>query len=532
MNRKNKLSVILLLTIVWGGKSFLYAQPDQKKSPGADKVPVEVIVAGRSDISSSLKATGTVEAYLKAAVSAQVGGEVTRVYTKEGEMIAKDAPLIQIDDYTLKLQLGRAEANFIGMKSGYEYIKQIAVLQVETRLKQARAGAAAALAQYEYAKNIAETALNTKLKQAKANRDIAAARLKQLKSGARPEEREQVLAARNSAQANYDNALNNFKRIKKLFAQGAVSNQRYDDAKTREEAAEAQLTTAIEAWNLVEKGARDEDVDSAEANLRQAQAAYELVKKEVDSQSWEKDIALARSAWEKAEANRILAEKQLDSRAYEADIRQAEARYKDARANLKILQRQVERALLRAPFAGIVHDRQVEVGETVSPGRPLINVIQLSKVKVASAIGEISASRLSLGQSVRVTIDAYNGREFTGRITEISPAVDSNSRTVALKVELDNPDNLLKPGMFARLSVELARHEKVIVVPKDVLVAKDGRQYVYLVRNGKAVAREVEVGLESGDSWEITSGLEEGDTVVYIGQSGLSDGKDVVIVNK
>ena len=497
-----------------------------------DSVPVEVVKVKRSNIASNLKATGTVTAYLEATIAAQVGGEVQKVYVDEGQSVKKDAALLKTDDYTISLQRDRAEANAIGMKSGYEYTKRIAVLQVETRLKQAQASANAAKAQYEYAKNIAQLAFEAKHAQAKAARDTAAARLKQLKSGARPEERLQIKANLNSAQANYDNVLKNYERIKKLFAQGAVSSKQHDDVKTAHEAAESSLKNATSSWNLAVKGGRDEDVAAAEAALSQAEANLKLVTEELNTKSWEKEITLARSNHEQAAAQLELSENELKARAYEADIRRAEARDKDAMANLKIIQRQVDQTEVRAPFSGVAYGRLVEVGEMVAPGQPLIKVMQTDKVKITSSIGETNAAMLRLQQNVLISVDALPGKTFNGQIIELSPAIDQLSRTISLKVEVANPDALLKPGMFARLEIELEQREQALVIPKDTLIKDKDLEYVYTVEGDKAVMKKVTLGLSTKDSFEVTSGLTEGENVVFIGQSNLSDGKKVMIVNR
>jgi Cu(I)/Ag(I) efflux system membrane fusion protein len=176
---------------------------------------------------------------------------------------------------------------------------------------------------------------------------------------------------------------------------------------------------------------------------------------------------------------------------------------------------------IRSPVAGTVIARNVVAGAAVSPGAPLFEIADLSRVWALVDVFERDASRLRVGQKATLELAAYPGERFAGRVQFLSPTVNPQTRTLRVRLEFANragPGGLkLRPGMYGDVSLELPSRAG-LVVPSEALVDTGERQYVFLARaGGRFEPRLVRVGARAGDRVEIADGLAEGDTVVTTG---------------
>jgi HlyD family secretion protein len=242
--------------------------------------------------------------------------------------------------------------------------------------------------------------LQIQLEQAEGGVGFAEAQLELLLKGARIEDIRQAEAALKQAEANLKLARENRDRIHVLFEKAAATPQQNDDAETRLAVAVAQHGAAQQALEKLIKFARPEDIKSAQARLDQAVAARDLLKKTISD------------------------------------------------------------ATIVSPQSGIVTTKITEQGEYVGPGTPLVTIADLSRVHLNIYITETELGKVRLGQEAEVTIDSYPGRVFTGRVIFISPEAEFTPKNVQtkeervklvyrVKVEIPNPENILKPGMPA-----------------------------------------------------------------------------------
>jgi membrane fusion protein, multidrug efflux system len=155
--------------------------------------------------------------------------------------------------------------------------------------------------------------------------------------------------------------------------------------------------------------------------------------------------------------------------------------------------------------------------------------VDISLVRLVVNLVERDLRRVSVGASGAVDVDAYPGETFSGRIARIAPVLDPATRTAEMEIEIPNPTKRLKPGMYARVRLMTEGRTDALVAPKSAIVDVSGRRGVYLVEDGRAVFRQVEVGIEEADRIEITSGLTEGEAVVFIGASSIRDGDPVLL---
>ena len=175
-----------------------------------------------------------------------------------------------------------------------------------------------------------------------------------------------------------------------------------------------------------------------------------------------------------------------------------------------------------APFAGTVIEKKATLGELASPSEPLFSVADLSRVWIQADLPESALAKVRIGANAKVTVPAYPGEVFSGRVGHIGAALDKDTHTVAARIEVANADGRLKPEMFATASIEVAGTEReAISLPDAAIVLMDGRPTVFVYAQGAYEAREVEPGERSGGRTVLKSGLMAGDQVVTSGSYAL-----------
>lgn len=186
-----------------------------------------------------------------------------------------------------------------------------------------------------------------------------------------------------------------------------------------------------------------------------------------------------------------------------------------------------ENTILVTPISGVVTARNYDPGD-MTGALPIVTVAQVNPVKIIINVPESELSKITKGMPASITFDTYGDEVFEGHITMVSPTVDVNSRTFGVEIGLSNKDNKILPGMFGRVKLELGSANHV-VVPDRAVVKQPGsaNQYVYVYHNGKVSYNQVELGQRLGDTYELLSGVEPGDSVVVTGQTKLAGGMAV-----
>lgn len=208
-----------------------------------------------------------------------------------------------------------------------------------------------------------------------------------------------------------------------------------------------------------------------------------------------------------------------------SDFDQIEMGIKVSKAQLENLERNT---YLRSPIAGVVSARNYDQGDMYTMAQPLFTVQQIVPVKMLVAISEADYSKVKVGIPVEVTADALPGKTYTGKVVRIHPTIDAMSHTFAVEVSVPNNNRELRPGMFVRTKVNLGSGSNIVV--PDMCVVKQqgsGQRFVFVVKDGVAVQKPVELGVHFGDRYEILSGLEEGEKIITKGAATLKEGTKV-----
>lgn len=215
----------------------------------------------------------------------------------------------------------------------------------------------------------------------------------------------------------------------------------------------------------------------------------------------------------------------------QSDFETAELGYKVRKTNYQNL---LENTILRTPITGFVTARNFDQGDMFSMSAPLFTVQQVVPVKLLVGISESEYTKVKKGMSVAIKADALPGRSFTGKVERLYPTIDAATHTFRAEVHVANTDRVLRPGMYARVTVNYG-HNHSIVVPDLCIVKQEGtgQRFVYLLKADNTVSYvPVTLGRHIGMEYEVLEGISEGDQVVYKGQAALKDGVKVVVLNK
>jgi len=187
-------------------------------------------------------------------------------------------------------------------------------------------------------------------------------------------------------------------------------------------------------------------------------------------------------------------------------------------------------AVLDAPISGWLTKRYFDTGAHVAPGMPLFQLADYHQVKLVVQVPEAEISRVNRGAAARVSIDAWPDQAFSGRVSRLSPTVDNLSRTTKAEIAINNVGLKIRPGMYARASINVKRHLKGIVIPSTAIIERDAGAQVFVAENGQAVVRQIAVDLDMGETSAIRSGLSFGDKLIVAGQHSVAQGSAVEIV--
>ncbi len=280
-------------------------------------------------------------------------------------------------------------------------------------------------------------------------------------------------------------------------------------------------------------------IDSTNFDLavKQATAALAAAKSAVSQAK----VQFEHAEKEFLRASHLLAEKVISQRHFD----EAEAAYKASRdvlaaakegqrnqalAALQMAGQHLKDTETRSPMSGVVVERNVEIGQFVAPGAPLLRIIDPSMLKADVDLPESDLTRITTETNAVIEVDAFKGQRFSGKVVLVNPMVDRMTRTFRVRVEVPNPDEKLVDGMFARVWLTAGKRRS-LAVSRDVLrrLPGSGTFYVFLVNGDRAVKRTIKTGVIGDQYAEVIEGLSEGEKVVTSGEGRLRSGTKVIV---
>ena len=236
---------------------------------------------------------------------------------------------------------------------------------------------------------------------------------------------------------------------------------------------------------------------------------------------WKATVAQSRRDLDRTKelvARKLAAQGDLDAKRAQLEVDEA---------RLQSAQTRLDKSIIRAPFSGVVGLRKVSRGEYVTAGQELVSLVQLDPIKLDFRVPESALGRIRPGQGVRIEVDAFPGESFTGSVYAIDPQLDAAGRAVQLRATIPNENARLRPGLFARVELELDTRANALLLPEQALWPQGEKQFVYVVDNGTAKLVEVSIGIRQNGMVEITRGLDKDAQVITAGQLKIGPGMPV-----
>lgn len=262
-------------------------------------------------------------------------------------------------------------------------------------------------------------------------------------------------------------------------------------------------------------------VKQAAANLDDAKAAYERA-----------DTLSARGLLSKVDKDTAETKLKVSQANYDAaldTVRSLKASLLDRRAAYELARKKVADASIRAPVAGAVADRFVQPGEYINVNTPVVSIVQMSPLKLRTAVQEKFASVIRPGQKVQFVVEAFPDATFDGDVAYVSPAIDQATRTFSVEAIVQNADGRLKPGFFAKGAVSTQLDENVPAVSLDAVSTLAGVSSVYVIEDGKIRQQTVALGTQSGKLVEVTQGLKGDEKLAASNLNQLATGTAVTL---
>ena len=274
----------------------------------------------------------------------------------------------------------------------------------------------------------------------------------------------------------------------------------------------------------VEAGAEVLSIDPERRTLERDSARAGVVEAQESQREAQREVKRLRNLRQKSVASQT----QLDQA--ETKLKRARARVLAAEARMGMMERAVADANVNAPFAGYIARRMVSRGEYVKLGTKLFELVSLDPIEVEFSVTEMESGRVAIGQSVDVTMAPFPGEIFVATVIFVSPTIDTQSRTLRVKAQLDNSSGRFRPGLFAKIDLGVSQRDDVAMIPEDaVLQRSDGHVVFRAVADSRVERVVIKTGIHHDGMVEITEGLTTEDLIISRGQAWLADGQKVVL---
>lgn len=508
--------LVLAGLIVWrvqGKMAEAAAQAEQRAARMRMAPQVAVATATVRDIVHTFTSVANVEAPLNVRISPKVTGRIDYLEVHEGDRVRLGQVLVRLDPSELQAAVNQQRANLAEARyrlAQAQITQSPTVVSVESQIKQQEAELASSQADYNQTRqnyNAQVAAAEAAVTDAQGRVDSANAAVANAQAAIR------------SAQANLDNAQSKYNRTYSLYKQGFVAAQDVDDARTAVSVQQAALDVARGQLNAA-IAARD----SATAQKNSALQQLDIVKTKgkADIEAARAKVVQAQASLDYAKANRA------QKPAYQENLAALRSAVAAAQAMLKNAEAQLANTVLTSPIDGYVTGRFMDPGTVATPGQPILALQAMQDVWVSVPVPEEVSPKIYMGQPATVVLDALPGHTFHGRVSQINPSADPTSRQFTVRITIDNHERLLKPGMFARVTMVTDKVTGATVVPREA-VRQGGTGATVMVVDDQGVVhqRSVEVGTSDSADIVITRGISPGEKVITMTAMRLRDGMRV-----
>ena len=491
------LLLALLISMTIGYVGYQRLAPSSTPVAAATPIPVR-----RGTITATVSSSGSMAAVSQAKLAFQSAGRLTELLVKAGDRVKKGDVLAKLDSSDLELQVAQAE---------------VALEQARLKLAQLKEGPK-----------------EVEIAAARASYESAVTKYNDLKASPKPED----ISAAEAAVRDAEVALANAQDTLVLTQKSATVSKNVRDRENEHNWYEARYGETLAKFNRGE--ASQADLDKDYSNLLTAKERLDSARAEAQMalRKAENDVEKAKETLSKAQENlreikagptadqlkaaeaaMLTAQSQLETKTQGAsatDIATQEVAVRLAEATLNQRKLLLEKAPLIAPFDGVIDSVGVSVGEQVAESKEVMTIVNLNQFRVDARVDETDVSRLAVGQSATVTVDALPDQRMTAHVAFIGaiPTTSQGVVTYPITLELDPTEVPIRPGMTANVAVEVTRRENVLLVPNRAIRTQGRNRTVEVMVNGKTEQRVVTIGLSNDQYTEVLNGLQEGDVVL------------------
>jgi len=544
MTRKKTISLIIVLAVIAGGVGFAVTRKDK----GPEYV-TEAVQFGL--LTQTVEATGKVESAERIELNFKTTGRISRVFVGPGDRVSRGQLLAQLESQTLSSQVADARAQLANEEAQLEKLlagsspEDIQVAQdTVTQKEDALRGAENTLTTLEQKQvieleNLKDAALTTILNEL----TVAGNSIAEIENTLTDDDARATLGVKNGAllprakdlQDAADNEIDAAEAVT-LSLNGTSSDQEIrnalDQARATVQSVKSALSATVDVLlaSVTTSSFTETELDTLIANIQAKQTLTNtsLTNVQTAKSTWTNKIASyadqvvsAQDSVESARAALSVAQSQLSLKKAgprDFEIASQEARVSRAQASLSLAYGKLEEASIRAPISGTIIKRFVELGEQTSFSQSIFEMIGDAMLEIEVDIPESDISKVTLGQSTTVTLDAFgDDEEFAGTVAFIDPAETLIQDVVYYRVHvsLEDPTDRVKPGMTANVTIVTATKEASSWVPFRAVKSRNGTRYVEVLTDGGTVTeREVTLGIRGDLGIEVLSGLTQGEKVI------------------
>lgn len=537
------ISVITAL-LLFGCKGKSTDKNEEKVKGSA----IEVALVEQRDITESVAISGSLQAVNEVNVGTRGPGKIIMLAGngKTGTRVKKGQVVARLDNKDAKIQLRSAKAALNAAVARLEQAKAGALQQssaTDAGIANADASLAAAKARYQQAqtsKTALESTTRAQIRVAEQILSAAQSRYDSLKKGSRDQERQIAQNNVNQAKSRLDLDQANHDRYQELYNKGAISRSQYDMYATTLQLSKVQYDSALQQLNLIQQGARQEDLDAAMAQVKQAQAGLDAANAGMDQVKVAADnVEIALTGIEQAKAALQSAKSAVNINLMrDKDVSAADASVQQFKESVAAAAEAIANTEIVSPVNGVISQSLAEVGQTIGGNAPVLRLTTDKILMFEAKVSELQATKLKTGQQVNLQVDALDSNRnsktasantaIRGRVEMVVPVVNEQTRSFTVRVIVDANSKLF-PGMFARGVINVATHKLVTTVPRQAVIDREGKQLLFIVQGTKVRETTITTSAQNDKYVQVISGVMVGEKVVVAGQQSLIDGDTVSI---
>lgn len=464
-------------------------------------MPVYVETLGKRVLQAQVEAVGNVEADQTVDIVAKTPGPILELSLVEGDAVRKGQRLARIDPGQIQANYYRKKSDLAGARYNYYQLlaqKELTEVQASSGLAIAQADLQAAAANVKRAQAGHSATLklgDTSLAQAEARKVGAEAQVRQ-------------------AEVDFAKSKTRYERMGELYRQGFTSRADLEDA-------------------YQDVLAQQAAVDSQKSNLKVAQAEVLSARSQA-----ERDLAAASAEIETTRLQQVSKSASLsEARAgvsrresFQQQLSAQRSLVEAAEADLQAAQLQLDDTELFSPVNGFISHRYLDVGSVTSVGTRILTVQSGGEVRIVAPLPQELYARVERGLQCEISVDGNRGRMFAGKVVSKDASIDTGSRQFNIRIQIEDPEGRVKPGMFAKVMLKVGSPDPQLVIPNSALIDKDDETRlatVYKLVDKKVTRVQVRYGLSDATYTRLREGLEEGDVVVIQTGTALKDGQEV-----